>query len=181
MAFHYTRNLGGAAFVVDGGVELGSGPGNGVVGVDLGKDGAAELARGEEEGAPTLAFAFGPGAVEKGLAVEIAVEFFGEFDADVVGEELADIGALGGHLKKNFVGLKNSCNFALTILRIRRPSPKVYTSAFYLYNSLIREPVFTHTSSICLPVFCLFFILLRICQSARWGSSMMILEDCSNP
>jgi hypothetical protein len=101
MAFHYTRNLGGAAFVVDGGVELGSGPGNGVVGVDLGTDGAAELARGEEEGAPTLAFAFGPGAVEKGLALEIAVEFFGEFDADVVGEELADIGALGWHLKKN--------------------------------------------------------------------------------
>ena len=117
MAFHYTRNLGGAAFVVDGGVELGSGPGNGVVGVDLGKDGAAELARGEEEGAPTLAF--GPKAVEKGLAVE----FFGEFDADVVGEELADIGALGGHLKIFFVDSKKSCTFAIDF----RPLP-VYGS-----------------------------------------------------
>ena len=125
MAFHYTRNLGGAAFVVDGGVEFGSGPGNGVVGVDLGKDGAAELARGEEEGAPTLAFAFGPGAVEKGLALEItfgpravekglalkiAVEFFGEFDADVVGEELADIRVLGGHFRNYLYFCKRISN-----------------------------------------------------------------------
>lgn len=146
MAFHYTRNLGGAAFVVDGGVELGSGPGNGVVGVDLGKDGAAELARGEEEGAPTLAFAFGPEAVKKGLAVEIAVEFFGEFDADVVGEELADIGALGGHLKIFFVDSKKKLYFckrfqaiasALALGSGRDP--------FFLYAILINLPTFQYT------------------------------------
>ena len=79
-----------------------------------------------------------------------------------------------GHLKFFLVGSKKSCIFALTILRIRRPQPKLYPSAFYLYNSLIRETVFTHTSSICLPIFCLFFILLRICQSARLGSSMRL-------
>ena len=130
MAFHYTRNLGGAAFVVDGGVELGSGPGNGVVGVDLGKDGAAELARGEEEGAPTLAFAFGPGAVEKGLAIK----FFGEFDADVVGEELADIGALGGHLKIFFVDSKKSCTFAIDFRPLLRPWPWVPEGTLSLYH-----------------------------------------------
>lgn len=98
---------------MDGSVEFGGGPDDGIVGVDYGADGAAELARGEEEGASTLAFAFGSGAVEKGLALEIAVEFFGEFDADVVGEELADIRVLGGHLKFIFVGSKKKLYFCI--------------------------------------------------------------------
>ena len=130
MAFHYTRNLGGDAFVVDGGVELGSGPGNGVVGVDLGTDGAAELARGEEERDPTLAFAFGPKAVEKGLAIK----FFGEFDADVVGEELADIGVWGGHLKIFFVDSKKSCTFAIDFRPLLRPWPWVPEGTLSFYT-----------------------------------------------
>ena len=47
--FHFAGYSDGSAVVVDGSVEFGGGPGDGVVGVDLGADGASEFAGGEEE------------------------------------------------------------------------------------------------------------------------------------
>lgn len=101
-AFHLGGDGDVTAVVVDGGVRFGGFPSD-AAGIDAGADGAAQFAGDDEERAFAVHLARRPGMVEEGLSGEVAVEFVGEFDADVV-EDLLDEFV---HILLSFTGLFN--------------------------------------------------------------------------
>lgn len=83
ITLHLCGYLDFSTIIVYCGVRFGGFPSD-AAGIDAGADGAAQLSGDDEERAFAVHLARRPGMVEEGLSGEVAVEFVGEFDSDVV-------------------------------------------------------------------------------------------------